>query len=459
MVLLLFALALPPTAAETKPRASGDGRVVLIVWDGMRPDFVSPSHTPALWKLAQGGVTFRNHHSIYPSLTNVNAAALATGIYPSRNGIVANWVFRPDRRESKVATESWDGVGQPDKNSGSKYIKVTTIAGMVQARGGRTAVAGTKTASLLHDRLQSRARAATGSVSLFAGKTLPTSALIGITGSLGSFPERAMPNVAQDAWTTRALTEVLWKEGVPEFSVLWMSEPDRSQHVTAPGSAASVRAIESVDANLTLVLRALEEKEALETTDIFVVSDHGFSTIRETLEIGSQLRGAGLKTADEKALTLSRGEVKVIPNGGSNLFYVGKRDRLTIRKLVTILQQASSGGVVFSREPVEGTFPLGKVQLDVAGGPDVVMASRWDDQLNDAGAAGRTNASRTGEKYLATHGTLSRFDMHNTLIAAGPHFRREITSQRRTSMSQRRSCTSSGCDRQSRSTGGSCLKG
>ncbi|MDQ6626125.1 MAG: alkaline phosphatase family protein, partial [Verrucomicrobiota bacterium] len=59
--------------------------VVLIVWDGMRPDFVSESGTPNLWKLSRGGVIFRRHHSVYPSLTSVNAAALATGVYPDRS--------------------------------------------------------------------------------------------------------------------------------------------------------------------------------------------------------------------------------------------------------------------------------------------------------------------------------------------------------------------------------------
>ncbi len=158
----------------------------------------------------------------------------------------------------------------------------------------------------------------------------------------------------------------------------------------------------------------------METTDIFVVSDHGFSTIRKTIDVVTHLRAAGFKIADEKALKLSPREVKMIANGGSNLFYVGNHERETIRRLVRGLQQAPFGGVIFSREKIEGTFPRAQAHIDVAGGPDVVVASRWDDRANDADANGRIDASGTSEKYLATHGTLSRFDMHNTLIAAGP---------------------------------------
>ena len=69
--------------------------VVLIVWDGMRPDFVSEATTPALFALARDGVTFLHHHPVYPSITEVNATALATGVYPWQSGIIGNHEFRP----------------------------------------------------------------------------------------------------------------------------------------------------------------------------------------------------------------------------------------------------------------------------------------------------------------------------------------------------------------------------
>src|SRR6266536_2886347 len=66
---IAFAKDLPPVSKH----------VVLIVWDGMRPDLVSETDSPTLWKLARAGVVFRNHHSVYPSATNVNGAALVSG--------------------------------------------------------------------------------------------------------------------------------------------------------------------------------------------------------------------------------------------------------------------------------------------------------------------------------------------------------------------------------------------
>jgi hypothetical protein len=67
------------TRAEDRSASASlrrDRHVVIVVWDGMRPDLVSEQYTPTLWRLAQGGVTFRNHHSVYPSATVVNGTAI-----------------------------------------------------------------------------------------------------------------------------------------------------------------------------------------------------------------------------------------------------------------------------------------------------------------------------------------------------------------------------------------------
>src|SRR5205814_4724918 len=87
------ALFFPILAGTETPPAKAE-RVVVVVWDGMRPDFVNAENTPALARLAAEGVTFANHHSVYISSTEVNATAIATGVHPNRSGIFANREFR-----------------------------------------------------------------------------------------------------------------------------------------------------------------------------------------------------------------------------------------------------------------------------------------------------------------------------------------------------------------------------
>src|SRR6266487_2964691 len=150
-MLILTVSILGGTAfAEDLPSASK--HVVLIVWDGMRPDLVSERDSPTLWKLASDGVNFRNHHSAYPSATNVNGTALVTGAYPGRSGIIANHEYRPEIDNKKaIDVEVPEVVRKGDEISGGKYVALPTIAELVRASGRQTVVATAKTIGLLQD--------------------------------------------------------------------------------------------------------------------------------------------------------------------------------------------------------------------------------------------------------------------------------------------------------------------
>jgi arylsulfatase A-like enzyme len=449
---------------------------VVVVWDGMRPDFVGEQNTPTLWKLAHEGVTFRNHHSIYPSATNVNGTGLITGVYPGRNGIIANHVYRPDiDSRHAIDVENPAVVKRGDELSGGKYVSRSTIAELVQRAGGRTVIASAKTVGLLLDRrvesnavgidsaspiaegertkvrgstrpvdekaatltLPSRSRrerrmnsaeAANGetagaknSITLFAGKSLPGDALAPITDVLGPFPSG---HVQQDAWTTKAVTDFLLKDGVPTLSILWLGEPDLTQHESAPGAPAALAAIKSADENLAAVLSALDRQKARETTDMFVVSDHGFSTIMRSIDLRKLLNDAGFAAKTEFQNEPKPGDIMLAGNGGSVLFYVIGHDETLTRRLIEFLQQSDFAGVIFTRKPLQGTFVLEQAMIQNDHAPDVLMAFRWNDSKNQFGVPGMIDADWQRAAGKGTHATLSRFDMHNTLIAVGPDFRR-----------------------------------
>src|SRR6266700_1263704 len=151
IILLLFLIVCSSAAAIVA--AKPEHHVVVVVWDGMRPDFVTEQNTPTLWKLAREGITFRNHHAVYPSATMVNGTELVTGAYPGKNGIIANHVYRPDiDPQHAVDVEISAVVKKGDELSGGKYISVPTIPELVQRAGGRTVIAAAKTVGLLLDR-------------------------------------------------------------------------------------------------------------------------------------------------------------------------------------------------------------------------------------------------------------------------------------------------------------------
>jgi arylsulfatase A-like enzyme len=84
--------------------------------------------------------------------------------------------------------------------------------------------------------------------------------------------------------------------------------------------------------------------------------------------------------------------------------------------------------VILAREKFEGTFPLETVRANTADAPDVIVALRWNKNPNRFGTAGQLITDTARGPGEGSHASLSAFDVHNTLIAAGPDFRERLAS-------------------------------
>ena len=409
---------------STPAFAAGKAKhVVVIVWDAMRPDFVTEENAPTLARLVRGGVWFENHHAVYLSSTEVNGTAIATGAYPEHDGIIANREYRPAVDAAKpFHTELVPQVRKGDELSHQHFVRVPTTAEILQARGMKTLIAGAKGVAFLHDR--SLRPETAKSVDLFAGQSVPPGVAQLITSLHGPFPKSEDATPTRNDWTTDALIDPLWKDGVPAFTLLWMNEPDAAQHQYGPGSANALAAIKNVDDNLAKVLRALEAKGVLDQTDILIVSDHGCSTISSLVDAVESLNGAGFKATRAFKGTPEKGEILAVSNGGSVLLYVTGHDKEVTRKLVEFLQGWSFTGVIFTQTAMEGTFSLHQGRIASPDAPDVVVSMRWRSDKSDNG----TRGTLVSDLYdygpgQGMHVSLSPFDMHNTLVGFGPDFR------------------------------------
>lgn len=426
----LAAWLLPAIGFSETEAPREDRHVVVVVWDGMRPDFVNERCAPTLWKLSQEGVTFAHHHSVYLTATNVNGAAIATGVYPNRNTLLANREFRPSVDPLNPFENAEPSIiEKADKVTGGKYIAEPTIAEIVRKAGRRTAIVGTKAVAFLHDRHAEWSSAASKNFVKFAAAPMPAALRDETLRLLGPFAiESSKTDEPRNSYATRALTEIMWRDGIPAFSLLWLAEPDQIQHDTSPGSEPSLAAIRVSDRNLALVLDVLAKKDARKNTDIFVVSDHGFSTIERAIDFPAELRKAGFDATKAFKETPKRGQIMVVGNGGTILFYVIDHDRDVTARLVDWLQHSDFAGVIFAREKFEGTFSLETVHANSPEAPDVIVALRWNPKPNRFGTPGQIIADNARGPGEGSHATLSEFDVHNTLIAAGPDFRRGLTS-------------------------------
>src|SRR5207245_6529785 len=136
ILIVIAALSGQPACLVAAASTANPRHVVLVVWDGMRPDFVTEKYAPTLDKLAHDGVRFRNHHAVYPTATDVNGAALATGCYPNRNGLTANLEFRPAiNLRQPIDLGDPDSIKRGDEISGGKYLAVPTFVESLRSAG------------------------------------------------------------------------------------------------------------------------------------------------------------------------------------------------------------------------------------------------------------------------------------------------------------------------------------
>ena len=397
--------------------------IVVVVWDGMRPDLVTKENAPTLFAMMQKGVFFENNHPAFPSSTEVNGAAIATGSYPRTSGIIANREYRPDIDPMKtVATEEITTVRMGDSMSNGGYLKVPTMAEVLrtQVPALKTVCAGTKGVTLLLDRALRDADSS--SILICEGDALPSNLAEKLNSDLGLFPAATNNNkTVRDNWTCSAMVDVAWEGGVPPFSMLWLAEPDYSQHQMGVGSDTSMDSIRNCDDRLAYLLASLSKRGILDQTDVIVVSDHGFSTASRRVDLNKDLRAAGIdavkafgdKPAPGSALTCSLGTV--------NFIYLSDHDKAAEARILDVLRKLDYVGAIFTRSGAEGTFPLSDAMIDSPAAPDIVVSFRWTSEKNAAGLRGMI-PSESGN-YVGVHSSAGPSDMHNTMIAYGPDFR------------------------------------
>jgi len=151
------------------------------------------------------------------------------------------------------------------------------------------------------------------------------------------------------------------ENGHPALVTLWLHNPDITQHRAGLGTRPAMEALLAADEDLVTVRAAVTAAGLENRTDMIVVSDHGFATIRLRVWLAALLVSAGLKKA------IDSDDVVIAPNGGSDLLYLSStafatRDaiRERLQKIVDFCAAQEWCGPIFSRELAIVAPPAGK---------------------------------------------------------------------------------------------------
>ena len=441
---LSLASALAVIAAATPADAGRAALNIVVVLDGLRPDAITAEETPNLWRLRRKGVDFVNSHSVFPTVTRVNATAIATGTWPGHNGMVGNSIYvRAVDPRHAFSNDDHKILLRLDQVTGGGMVLTKSLGEILQERGRKlAAVSSGSTGSAL----LTNPRAPRGIGVLIdgywePGVALPSAVSDEVLRRFGPPPARGGASEPQDssvAWTQRVLRDYVLPDLKPDVVINWLTEPDHIQHATGPGSPPSRASIRADDTEVGLLLHKLEALGLANQTNIIVVSDHGFSHSGFGVNVTAELIKAGLKASPDSD------DVVIASSGQTLLLHVRDRDAALIHRLTEFLRAQDWAGVLFTAgraggadTPVEGiepgTFSLELIHLAHAErGPDIVVTFPWSSAANPFGVPG-TDMTYTGgatgplKGNSGNHGSMSPWTVRNTFIAWGVDFKRGAT--------------------------------
>jgi arylsulfatase A-like enzyme len=493
------------SAASAQTEPARPHNVVLFVADGLRFRMVDDTTAPTLAALAREGVTLRNGHALFPTFTTANASAFATGHMLGDTGDFSNTIYAgfavPAANASVTPFLENDAVlGDVDEHFAGNYLDEATILKLARDKGYSTAAIGKIGPVLIFD-----STARTGEQTIIvddatgSGRGIPLSAamterLKAANLPLATPPRGAnrnpgtlTPNIVQQEYfaavTTKAILPLFRERGAPFILVYWSRDPDGTQHyqgdspnALVPGinGPTSLAAIRNADDNLAQIRTALRDLGLLDTTDIIMVADHGFSTISKESRTSSTVK---TKFADTPAGQLPPGfvaldlaaalnlplidpddgykavapgtrpkfgngllggdkanpKIVVAANGGSDLIYLPDGDReLAKRAVEALLAQDYVSGIFVDAQlgKFPGTLTLDDIALEggaVTPHPAIVISFRSFDTVCGEPVRCAVEIADTGlQQGQGMHGSFSRADTWNFMAMQGPDFKAQF---------------------------------
>ena len=392
-------------------------RVIIAVFDGLQPAQIDSSVCPNIHQLSQDGCFFESHHPVFPSVTRINAASMVTGVNPGSHGLPGNTFVARDFDPGRVLSAMEPELAAI-ASSGLPVLYTPTLQEILSTVGLEYMSIGVGTSGNAY--AHNPRGEEFGGATIHPDFSIPSSLHANLLGSFGEWPAESIPNTDRYVHAMDIFLDFVLEEKNPDVALIWSSEPDKSQHAFGVGSPESCAALSQADAQFGRLLGYLEASQNHKKADVLVLSDHGYSTIIEAVDIEGEMKRAGFHVGPGPEGVL------VASNGGSALIYVGEANRDLADKIVSWLISNEWCGAILASERlghIEGTIPASVISYDGPRCPDITVSFKWTSEMNVERFAGHVY-STGGATGLGQHGSMSRHEMNNTLLCKGPSFRK-----------------------------------
>jgi predicted AlkP superfamily pyrophosphatase or phosphodiesterase len=415
---ILMACILLPSMMKAQV-SKDELRTLIVFFDGLRPDYITAGNMPNVFAFKNKAAYGKQHHSVFPTVTRVNASSYATGSYPGTHGLMGNSVYFPQVNKTKALnTGNASEVDEIAIATGDKVLTATSLGEQVQQAGSHMMVfsSGTTGQALMQNHKIS------GGAVINPDMIRPESFKAQVLSEIGAV--QSLPN--KHVWVANALMKYGIRLDGPKVSAIWFGDPDGMAHRDGVGASSAMAAIKTVDEQFGRILVDIDSKGLSNNFNILISADHGFVTYIGKQGLAEFLISQGLKKDESSD--------DVVLAGGA--IYVKDKNPDLIRKIVLALQQQEWVGGIFTAASkagdkkgwVPGTLSFDAIHWNHERSSDILVDMNWNDAKNDKGYAG------TGfSKGVAGHGGFSPYEVHIPLIASGPSFKKNYESELPTS--------------------------
>lgn len=248
IVFLTLFLSLRPLCWERIKRAKDPARLILISFDGFRWDYLENNTLPLMnYYFVRNGVKIRGGlKNAFTTVTFPNHWTLATGLYPSSHGIVANVMY------DHVLNETFYDFGKNDNDTRwfgqNEHAVPIWILNQMQGNGQSGIIGG------------------------FPGANVP----------IRDITVRYSEDYANKYdWKTKIdrLIDLFIRADDPiNFGVLYFPEPDETGHTYGPYSIQIKLLLEEIDQTVGYLIQKLVDNGLFDTTNVIITSDHGMDS-------------------------------------------------------------------------------------------------------------------------------------------------------------------------------------
>lgn len=298
-------------------------RVIMVLCDGLGYEWLTDENVPFLMDLKRKSVSFEQHQAIFPSVTRVSAATVATGCFPGKHGLYGNQMALYINDRLEVFNAGAPGFRDMMRNATGTTLKTKTLAQYLSHAGGQIVYSNVSpgAAYFLDPEHYGDVYHRAGSYER-GGKKMTDHRHLDVSHDLkGDFE-----------MTNRFCHEIV-RDSECALGILWLANPDLTLHYKEPGSQEHLAALKATDQMVAMVNDAVMSAREDQDILLIVASDHGHEVIGNSIHLGKWLSNQGLENE------IQAGQICIAGQGTSALIYATEQGKNKLRDKLDLLKK------------------------------------------------------------------------------------------------------------------------